>query len=397
MYKPRLKIAWTSNSIYTPSGYSNVSKDMYEGFRSHGWTPETLCFIDMFGLMGGKMRDEHGFMHYPLMNHNMGSDAMVHHSRDFKADIVLSLQDIWPLNPQDLQQIPRYIPWVPIDYDPVPKMLLSNLRFADRIISMSRFGQKQLQDNGFSSTFIPHGVNTKIFTNMDKRLRKISLKIHPDTFIFGMVSANKESLNPRKSFQQVMDAFKKFLVDRPDSLLYIHTDPDFPGGFPLKQYADFLGITQHVAYPDSYGMKYNTPKEAMNLIYNTFDCLLSPSASEGFGIPVIEAQACGVPVIVNDWTSMPEMVQDGITGYITKQGFKIYYPIGSYFCFPDTEDLYQKMLRIRGMDTVKMGKAARKWIVEKYDQDMLFEKSWIPFLSRIENEIYGKQLTPPIK
>jgi glycosyltransferase involved in cell wall biosynthesis len=257
---------------------------------------------------------------------------------------------------------------------------------------MSKFGQEELQQNGFSSTLIPHGVNTKIFHPMDKKQRKIDLKMDPNMFVFGMVSENKAAVNPRKSFQQVMDAFKLFLEKKPNSLLYIHTDPDFPGGFPLKQYADFLGIAQHIAFPERYSLKYNTPKEAMNMVYNTFDCLLSPSSSEGFGLPVIEAQSCGVPVIVNSWTSMPEMIIDKITGYKVKQGFKIYYPIGSYFCFPDTQDLYEKMLYIAGMDTVKMGKSARSWIEKNYDQDTLFNERWIPFFERIEKEIYGESI-----
>lgn len=384
----KLKIMWTSNAVWSPSGYSNVSKDMYRNFRENGWSPDNFAFIDMYGLHGGKIRDEHGYLHYPLMDHQMGSDAMVHHSRDFKADIVISLLDIWPQNPSDLSQIPRFIPWAPIDYDPVPKPILNNLRFANRIVSMSKFGEKQLQDNGFSSTFIPHGVDTKIFTTLDKRQRKIDLGLDPNTFIFGMISANKEAFNPRKSFQQVMDAFKIFLEKQPNSLLYIHTDPDFPGGFPLKQYAEFLGISSRLAFPERYKQKYNTSKEDMNLIYNSFDCLLSPSSTEGFCIPVIEAQACGVPAIVNDWTSMPELIKDGITGYKVKNGYKVYYPIGSYVCFPDTQDLFEKMIQITTMDAKKTSEESRKWIVDNFDQDMLFQTKWLPFLDRIEKEIY---------
>ena len=392
----KLKILWQSNAYWSPSGYSNVTRDMYKNFRDNGWTPENLAFVDMFGLSGGIVKDEHGYTHYPTMDHIMGSDAMIHHSAQFKPDIIITLQDVWPLNPMDLQQVPNWIPWTPIDYDPAPKAITNNLRFANRIISMSKFGQKALQDQGFASTLIPHGVDTKIFYPMDKRQRKIDLGIDPNTTIFGMVSANKESVNPRKSFQQAIEAFALYLQKNPNSLLYIHTDPDFPGGWPLKQFAAELGIASRIAFPERYKQKYNTSKEEMNLIYNSFDVLLSPSSSEGFCIPVIEAQACGVPVIVNDWTSMPELIKEGETGYKVKNGYKVYYPIGSYFAFPDSNDIFEKMVKITDYKADKWQKACRANALENYDQDMLFETKWIPFFNKIEKELYPEQATAQV-
>ena len=396
MNKRKLRIMWVSNAIWSPSGYAQQTVEMYRNFRENGWTPENFAFVDMFGLQGGKTKDNFGYTHYPLIDHMMGSDAMLHHSRDFRADVVISLFDVWPQNPSDLAQMTnRWIPWTPIDYDPVPKAITQNLRFANRIISMSKFGEKQLKENGYSSTYIPHGVDTKIFYPMDKRKRKAELGLDPDMFIFGMISANKEQFNPRKSFQQVFDAFKLFLQKKPNSLLYIHTDPEFPGGWPLKQYAEYLGIAQHIAFPDKYKTKYNTGKEEMNLIYNTFDCLLSPSSSEGFCIPVIEAQACGVPVIVNEWTSMPELIQEGVTGFKVKRDDRllIYYPIGSYLLFPDYLDLYDKMIKVADYKPEKWEKPCRDWIVSNYDQDMLFKTKWLPFLDKLEKEIYPAPLT----
>src|SRR5678815_4986079 len=40
--------------------------------------------------------------------------------------------------------------------------------------------------------------------------------------------------------------------------------------------------------------------------YQAFDVLLSVSMAEGFGLPLIEAQSCGVPVITGDWSAMGE-------------------------------------------------------------------------------------------
>jgi glycosyltransferase involved in cell wall biosynthesis len=46
-------------------------------------------------------------------------------------------------------------------------------------------------------------------------------------------------------------------------------------------------------------------------IYNAVDCLVFPSLIEGFGLPVIEAQACGCPVITSNTSSLPEVAGDG--------------------------------------------------------------------------------------
>lgn len=389
----KLRIAWQSNGMWSPSGYSQQSADIRLKLHDEGWTPDNLCFIDMFGLSGGILKDDLGYKHYPAINHVTGSDAMLHHGNHFKADIIIALQDIWTLNPVDLQQVPRFIPWIPIDYDPVPKALLGNATFANRIIAMSKFGQRQLQENGFSSTYIPHHVNTSIFTPLDKKKRKEEVKINPNSFLFGMVSANKD-IFPRKSFGHVLLAFKKFYEKRPNAMLYIHTDPDQPGGYPIRQHVDYLGLTPAVGYPDNYKWKFDTSKEEMNLIYNTFDALLSPSSTEGFCIPVIEAQATGTPVIVNDYTSMPELILDGQTGFKTKvsDDCQHFMPIGGYMKYPNIADLYEKMEQIFSSNLIQMGHAARKWANDTYGLETVWNNYWMPFFTKIEDEIYP--LTP---
>ena len=403
MNKRKLRVAWSSNWEYSPSGYGMQTADIKQYFLKSGWDGSNFALFNMHGQSSGKMVDNQGITQYPLMNHGAGSDAMMWHARDFKPDVVFGLFDLWIQNPQDLAQIPaRFIPWVPIDYDPVPKAILSNLRFANRVISMSKFGQKQLADSGFASTFIPHGVNTSIFKPLTpqekmniKQMMYAPVGANPQTFIWGMVAANKEFINPRKSFQQVMDAFKMFLQKKPNSRLYVHTDPDFPGGFFIKQYADFLGITPYLVYPDPYMLKFNTSKEKVNSILNSFDVLLAPSSTEGFGIPIIEAQAAGVPVITHDWTAMSELVEDGYNGYKVKTLNKVFYPVGSYIAFPDPIDLYDKMLHITNMKLDVLGEAGRKFVLKNYDWDVLWKEKWLPFLDKLEEEAHPSQLTTP--
>jgi len=49
------------------------------------------------------------------------------------------------------------------------------------------------------------------------------------------------------------------------------------------------------------------PAEDLPLWYNSADAFVFPSVFEGFGLPVLEAMACGTPVIVSDASSLPEV------------------------------------------------------------------------------------------
>ena len=53
------------------------------------------------------------------------------------------------------------------------------------------------------------------------------------------------------------------------------------------------------------------PPEEMAAIYASLDVLLNASMGEGFGLTVLEAQACGVPAIVTDFTAMREVCGAG--------------------------------------------------------------------------------------
>lgn len=379
----KLRIIWNSNASWASSGYSMQTAELLPLMRDEGYP---VAAINYYGQAGGKFMLD-GILQYPAINHTYGSDAMVMHGKDFQADVVFALLDQWVLHPSDLQQVNRYIPITPVDHDPCPQNILQNMRFAHRIITYSQFGHEQLKNNGLYSTYIPHTVNTEIFKPMDKVERKKAVGLPSDSFLIGMVAANKDN-PPRKSFQEVLDAFKMFLEIEPKALLYIHTNPEFPGGFRVDRYAEFLGIRNKILFPDFYTMNFSTPKESMALIYNSFDVLVAPSTSEGFGVPLIEAQSCGVPVISHKWTSMTELVKDGETGYLVNSVAKKWYPNESYIAIPSTQEIFESLVKLRDGNRIDMGHKARKFITENYSTEKVFKEYWIPFLQQLEDEIY---------
>ena len=94
---------------------------------------------------------------------------------------------------------------------------------------------------------------------------------------------------------------------------HIHTDPTTEAqGVDLRALASALSIEQRVVFPDRHSYYLGYPAEYMALVYNAADVLLAASMTEGFGILISEAHACGTPVIVTDFASMPELAHWGI-------------------------------------------------------------------------------------
>ena len=76
--------------------------------------------------------------------------------------------------------------------------------------------------------------------------------------------------------------------------------------FPdLRKYAAELGITEQIYWP-GYIDEADKPS-----LYRLADMLVFPSRLEGFGLPVLEAMACGTPVIANNIAAITEIVGDG--------------------------------------------------------------------------------------
>lgn len=382
----RLRMIWNSNSIWSNSGYGIAQRDMLTRFIADGWPVAQIAF---YGLEGSIIK-LNGLTVYPKMADTWGSDAMLFHSKHFNARVVMTMQDIWPLQPQVLQQMQQnnlvWIPYVPIDQEPVPPNILDKLQYAYKIITFSEFGQKALEKKGFTSTLIKEGTDTNIFKPMDKKECRAAFGLPQDAFIFGMVGANKDN-PPRKGWQEALDAFKLFHDKHPEALFFFQTNQPLASGFPIAEYARMLGITDNVVHLDDYLAVYHTGSEVMAKLYNAFDVLLHPSLTEGFGLCVIEAMSCGTPVIVNNCTSMPEMVIPGVTGEICEIGRKHLSPAMGYFYFADVDSLVEKMEKLYAADRVKIGQQARAHVVANYNIDTIVKEKWIPLFLELQKEL----------
>jgi glycosyltransferase involved in cell wall biosynthesis len=385
----QLRIMFSSNAPWSTSGYGQQIKQILPRVAKAGYPTACVAF---WGLQGGRIELD-GITMFPKLMGQWGDDAVRDHQKVFNADIVITLQDIWPMDTDHLKNFTRWIPICPLDHEPVQPAVKERLNLAYRIITYSPFGQRELKRQGMHSTYIPHTVDTKIFKKQDKNAVRKKIGIPEDVFLFGMVAANKDN-PPRKSFQQVLDAFAKFHKKHPKSAMYFHTYLRQENGFPIDEYAKFLGIQNAIYSPSPYELSTLVDTSDMPAVYGIMDTFVLPSTNEGFGVPLIESQACEVPVITNDFTAMKDLVIDGKTGWLTEVAYKRFTPLLSYIGIPSVDSIYDKMELAYKADLDKMGKAGRKFVKDNFDIDVVWKKHWVPFLERLEQEIYVDKKKP---
>jgi FkbM family methyltransferase len=320
------------------------------------------------------------------------ADLLGGHYRYAQADICISLCDGWVMDPGLLAGM-NTAHWVPVDCTPLSAMDKVRLAWNTQLIAMSHFGQEQLTEAGLESLYVPHGVDTKVFSPpADRAALRERMDISPDTFIIGILAANKDQV--RKSFPEQMRAFAEFHAKHPDSLLALHTAIEQPTGHRIKHLADNLGITDQVLYPDqhAYIAGLHTPPMLAEW-YGALDLLSNCSYGEGFGVPVIEAQACGTPVVVTDGSTMPQLCGAG-----WKVKGEPYWAGGheAWWVRPTIAGIaraYEQAWQAREDGKTGALRAKARQFALRYDADAVLARYWVPALRSLEEHLSDPNVT----
>lgn len=311
------KILWHSNSPSAPTGYGNQT-DLFT--RMIKADPDyEVCISAFYGREGAPARaGETGIMELPRYKDAYGNDIVQAHYGFTGADAVVSLIDPFALDPLRWGTM-NWCSWVPVDCAPVADENLNAIRHAKHVWSMSRFGHEQLAKAGMNPVYVPHGVDTGVYIPIDRAQARKELEAFAeveigDKFLVVTVAANKGSPS-RKNFAGMIEAFSKFHAQVPESVFYLHTDPRGDnGGDNLFKIAESYGVADAVIFPRQYLYATNQIAPSfVNKVYNAADVFMLLSYGEGFGIPIIEAQAAGCPVIVTNGSAMTELCLSGWT------------------------------------------------------------------------------------
>lgn len=150
---------------------------------------------------------------------------------------------------------------------------------------------KEIDPNKVSVVY--NGLDHKVFYPRDKRESREKLGLPQDRVII----LHLGSEIARKQVPLLLKSFKEIKRKYPNALLIRHGENKEAAARLINE----LGLAGDVVY---FGY---TKEEDLPYFYSAADLLVQPSSEEGFCFPVIEAMACGTPVVATGRTSLPEV------------------------------------------------------------------------------------------
>jgi glycosyltransferase involved in cell wall biosynthesis len=193
------------------------------------------------------------------------------------------------------------------------------------------------------------------------------------------------NVRERKDWTAAFLALSKFKRYHDDVLMYCHTDAAETRGRHLQILRENLMIQDVTFFPSRTELLLTGVSDlTMNNMYNSLDVYLSNSKGEGFGIPTIEAEAAGIPVIVSNNTAQPELCGGG---WILKDMRPEFDEQSSWEGAANPDEIVEYLEQ--AYQEKKSGKLAERKIAARekaleYDIGNVMQKHWIPTLAEID-------------
>ncbi len=183
-----------------------------------------------------------------------------------------------------------------IIYDHVPFHIISPSVWLGNKVKESILGSHSLE-------IIHNGVDTSVFKPYDKIESRRRLGLPVDAFIVGGVAHGGALKNSWKGGAYTLEALK-VLFDEVEDSVYVGV------GSPVSE-TDWNGRLINLAVVDN--------EEEMAWVYSALDLYLMTSVAENFPLVLLEALACGLPVLSFATGGIPEIISNGVNGLIVEQ------------------------------------------------------------------------------
>lgn len=348
---------------------------------------------------------------------------------DFKPDVVIDIRDYWMSSYQELSPCRPYFHWIlmpTIDSSPQQQLWMDTYLSADAVFTYSDWGANVLKEQSsnnvnYIDTASP-GVDLNTFRVKDVQQCKTSLGVDENSVIIGSVMRNqKRKLIPRLcgAFRKLLDQYETNNNSTGKNLyLYLHTSwPD--AGWDIPEVLKENRLLNKVLFTyvckscnDVSAQVFSGPSivctkclnktkvfpsvssgistEQLSTIYNTFSLYIQYAICEGFGMPQVEAAACGVPVATVNYSAMCDIINK-LKAYPIKVDTEFKeLETRAIRVYPDNDDLIQTINKVLNLPQSMIDKKRKKTreLTEKfYDWDIIAKK-WENYLDSLVDNRY---------
>jgi glycosyltransferase involved in cell wall biosynthesis len=249
-----------------------------------------------------------------------GQDLLGTIAKQWGAEVILSICDPWIIRPSVWAELTApVVMWCPIQAAPLHADYAAVLDKAAAVWVYSEFGRRTLERAGYTAEHVPLGYDPRHFGAHDRAEARawfdvLAGKDISDKILIGVVAANASTVpGPRKGHDAALQIMATLESRYPGRYhMYMHSRMGNElGGIDLSAPIADLGIGDAVGFPDELNIHQGLPVDWMARMMTALDVLLAPSMAEGFGMPILEAQACGTPVVTVKASSMTELVYLG--------------------------------------------------------------------------------------
>jgi glycosyltransferase involved in cell wall biosynthesis len=190
-----------------------------------------------------------------------------------------------------------------LEVDRLPPTWVEQANAMDEIWTPTAWGAEVFRGSGVDRPIhvVPLGVDPQHFKPAPPRTKLRDRTILLSVFEWG----------DRKGWDILLRAYRAAFRPQDRVLLLLKIDSRAPAPNPVREIAKLL--------PDPsppVGLLYNQPLTAAQLLelYASADCFVLPTRGEGWGMPILEGMACGVPAIATDWSGQTAFLTEA-NGY----------------------------------------------------------------------------------
>jgi glycosyltransferase involved in cell wall biosynthesis len=262
--------------------------------------------------------------------------------------------------------------------------------------------------NAMDEVWVPSEFNRETFARAgvaERRLRVVPLGVDTSLFrpgvepytwpeVRGFKFLSIFDLQERKGMDLLLKAYlAEFRADEDVCLILKitqHSDHTTDAGARVAHFVENEGGKRLEKTPPIVLVQDYIPRSELPRLYATADAFVLPSRGEGFGLPYIEALACGLPVIATRWSSHLDFLNDAnsflidIEGLVPASPVDVEYFAGHRWAQPSVDHLRQLMrLVYQHREDARLRAArGREEIVARWDWSIVIRK-WMTECRRL--------------